>query len=127
MKRKSTALLKNMVILGINVINALGSRTLLTLSLLFLFPFLIHPAYSSTNAAWNAGDAAAQTACKNASQLKDVKAVGAITHFDDSVGYSVLLQEGIYPQKHMKSKLGQEMCLYKRNSRQAAVTEVAWE
>ena len=40
-----------------------------------------------------------------------------------TVGYSVLLIEGIYPQKHMQQRTGTELCLYDRQRHQAFVSE----
>ena len=39
------------------------------------------------------------------------------------MGYSVLLIEGIYPQKHMQQRTGTELCLYDRQRHQAFVSE----
>lgn len=36
--------------------------------------------------------------------LKNVKAVSDIMLFDDRVGYSAVVLEGNYPQKHMKNQ-----------------------
>ena len=96
-------------------------------TVLLLSPWLIQPAYSSSTAAWKAGDSEMVKACQNASGLKNVKVIRAITHFDDSVGYSVLLQQGVYPQKHMKGKTGKELCLYKRDTHKATVSETEWK
>ncbi|MFK3659155.1 hypothetical protein ACI2I2_01365 [Scandinavium sp. NPDC088450] len=102
-------------------------KKMLPFAFALLLPLVIQPAQSSTTEAWNAGDKAMVAACKNASGLKNVKVIRAITHFDDSVGYSVLLQQGVYPQKHMNGKQGKEMCLFKRATQKATVTETEWQ
>lgn len=43
--------------------------------------------------------------------------------FSDDVGYTALLLQGRYPQKHMKNGLGRELCLFERKSGTAHVTE----
>ncbi|MBI3907241.1 MAG: hypothetical protein HY309_17595, partial [Pseudomonas fluorescens] len=42
---------------------------------------------------------------------------------DDQVGYTALLLQGQYPQKHMKGAKGTELCLYNTKSKTAYVTE----
>ncbi len=42
--------------------------------------------------------------------------------FDDRVGYSAVVLEGNYPQKHMKNQKGRELCLYQRQQKRAVVT-----
>ncbi|POZ99943.1 hypothetical protein C4E44_32405, partial [Pseudomonas sp. MWU12-2312b] len=49
--------------------------------------------------------------------------VGNAAQFDDRVGYSALLLQGQYPQKHMKGAQGTELCLYNKKSKTAYVTE----
>ena len=39
------------------------------------------------------------------------------------MGYTALLLQGRYPQKHMKNRLGRELCLFERKSGTAHVTE----
>jgi hypothetical protein len=43
--------------------------------------------------------------------------------FDDRVGYTAVLLQGQYPQKHMKGQQGTELCLYNKKSKTAFVTE----
>lgn len=62
-------------------------------------------------------------ACLAASQLKDAHARSKPVEFDDQVGYSALLIEGRYPQAHMKSQKGTELCLYNKQHQQAHVSE----
>ena len=80
-------------------------------------------AEAATPQAWSALDKAMLDSCLKASQLKDSKPVGSNALFDDRVGYSALLLQGRYPQKHMNNRKGTELCLYNRKSRQASVTE----
>ena len=51
------------------------------------------------------------------------KTLGKPTLFSDDVGYTALLLQGSYPQKHMKNGLGRELCLFERKSGTAHVTE----
>ena len=58
-----------------------------------------------------------------ASGLKDSKPLGNAAQFDDRVGYTALLLQGQYPQKHMKGAQGTELCLYNKKSKTAYVAE----
>ena len=51
------------------------------------------------------------------------KTLGKPALFSDDVGYTALLLQGRYPQKHMKNLLGRELCLFERKSGTAHVTE----
>ncbi|GFM53337.1 hypothetical protein PSCICE_46040 [Pseudomonas cichorii] len=84
---------------------------------------IVDQASAATPQAWNALDKAMLDSCLKASQLKDSKPVGSNALFDDRIGYSALLLQGRYPQKHMNNRKGTELCLYNRKSRQASVTE----
>ncbi|PYB81739.1 MULTISPECIES: hypothetical protein [Pseudomonas] len=92
---------------------------LLSLSLLTVY------AQASTPHAWSDQRQHMLKACLGASQLKDAHALGKPAEFDDQVGYSALLLEGTYPQKHMQNRTGTELCLYDRQRQQAFTTE--WE
>ncbi|MQA55141.1 hypothetical protein [Pseudomonas piscis] len=81
------------------------------------------PAHASSDQAWAELEQAMQRACVQASGLKDAKPLGPGTQFDDRVGYSALLLQGQYPQKHMQGRNGIELCLYHRPSRKAVVSE----
>jgi hypothetical protein len=72
--------------------------------------------------AWEALDKAVIDSCMQASQLKEVRAVGK-AGFDDSVGYEALMLRGRYPQPHMKNQPGAELCVYNRRSKKATVSE----
>ena len=61
--------------------------------------------------------------CTKASGLANAKPVGTAAQFDDRVGYTALLLQGQYPQKHMKGQQGTELCLYNKKSKTAYVTE----
>ncbi len=84
---------------------------------------MVGQASAATPQAWNALDKAMLDSCLKASQLKDSKPVGGNALFDERIGYSALLLQGRYPQKHMNNRKGTELCLYNRKSRQASVTE----
>jgi hypothetical protein len=92
----------------------------LALSVLCLFAPLAH---ASSPDAWAAYDKAVLASCTKASGLKDAKPVGNAAQFDDRVGYTALLLQGQYPQKHMKGQQGTELCLYNKKSKTAVVTE----
>lgn len=89
------------------------------LSLLLLAPL----AHASSDQAWAEHDKQLLKACTAASQLKDVRAQGKSAEFDDRSGYSALLLQGRYPQKHMNNRKGSELCLYDRRKKTAYVTE----
>jgi hypothetical protein len=93
-----------------------------TLTLLCLTA-LISQAHASSPDAWASYDKAVLASCTKASGLKDAKPVGNAAQFDDRVGYTALLLQGQYPQKHMKGAQGTELCLYKKNNKTAYVTE----
>lgn len=80
-------------------------------------------AHASTPQAWNDQRQLMLKSCLAASQFKDAHALGKPAEFDDSVGYSALLIEGVYPQKHMNNRTGTELCLYSRQQQHAVVTE----
>lgn len=92
----------------------------LALSVLCLIAPLAH---ASSPDAWAAYDKAVLAGCTRASGLKDAKPVGTAAQFDDRVGYTALLLQGQYPQKHMKGQQGTELCLYNKKSKTAYVTE----
>ncbi|WP_212625757.1 hypothetical protein [Pseudomonas sp. PP3] len=80
-------------------------------------------AHASSPDAWAAYDKTVLASCTKASGLKDAKPVGNAAQFDDRVGYTALLLQGQYPQKHMKGAQGTELCLYNKKSKTAYVTE----
>ncbi|POA17159.1 hypothetical protein C1886_23380 [Pseudomonas sp. FW300-N1A1] len=80
-------------------------------------------ALASTPDAWAAYDKAVLASCTKASQLSHAKPVGNAAQFDDRVGYTALLLQGQYPQKHMKGQAGTELCLYNKKSKTAYVSE----
>ncbi|WP_192562343.1 hypothetical protein [Pseudomonas gozinkensis] len=93
-----------------------------TLSLLCLSA-LAPLAHASSPDAWAAHDKTVLASCTKASGLKNAKPVGNAAQFDDRVGYTALLLQGQYPQKHMKGQQGTELCLYNKKSKTAFVTE----
>ena len=80
-------------------------------------------AQASSPDAWAAYDKTVLASCTKASGLKNAKPVGNAAQFDDRVGYTALLLQGQYPQKHMKGAQGTELCLYNKKSKTAYVTE----
>ncbi|MEX5339667.1 hypothetical protein [Pseudomonas sp. I2] len=80
-------------------------------------------ALASSSQAWNEQRQQMLKSCLAASQFKDAHARGKPVEFDDQVGYSALLIEGVYPQKHMQQRTGTELCLYDRQRKQAVVSE----
>lgn len=92
-------------------------------TLLFTCALFSAAAQASSNQAWNDQRKHMLSACLAASQFKQAHALGKPAEFDDRVGYSALLIEGVYPQKHMNNRTGTELCLYDRQRRQAFVTE----
>ncbi|MES2281863.1 MAG: hypothetical protein V4542_10665 [Pseudomonadota bacterium] len=80
-------------------------------------------AFASSPAAWSEHDREVAAACAKASGLKDAQAVGQPMAYDDRVGITALLIQGRYPQPHMKNRVGRELCLFDRETREAAVTE----
>jgi hypothetical protein len=93
-----------------------------TLTVLCLTALAIQ-AHASSPDAWAAYDKTVLASCTKASGLKDAKPIGTAAQFDDRVGYSALLLQGQYPQKHMKGAQGTELCLYNKKSKTAYVTE----
>jgi hypothetical protein len=94
----------------------------ITASLLCLTA-LASQAHASSPDAWAAYDKTVLASCTKASGLKNAKPVGAPAQFDDRVGYTAVLLQGQYPQKHMKGQQGTELCLYNKQSKTAFVTE----
>jgi len=93
-----------------------------TLPLLCLTAFASF-AHASSPDAWAAYDKTVLASCTKASGLKNSQPVGNPAQFDDRVGYTALLLQGQYPQKHMKGAQGSELCLYNKKSKTAYVTE----
>ena len=80
-------------------------------------------AQASSPDAWAAHDKKVLASCLKASGLKAPEPVGTAAQFDDRVGYTALLLQGQYPQKHMKGATGTELCLYRKKTKTAFVTE----
>ncbi|MDK1396500.1 hypothetical protein [Pseudomonas protegens] len=80
-------------------------------------------ASASSDDAWAALEQAIRISCTQASGLQNPNPVGTIAQFPDQVGVSALLLQGRYPQKHMRGQSGIELCLYNRQTGQAAVSE----
>ncbi|WLH13675.1 hypothetical protein PSH58_04760 [Pseudomonas hefeiensis] len=95
-----------------------------THTLMFLgFTALAAQAHASSPEAWAIHDKAVLASCIKASGLKNAEPVGTAAQFDDRVGYTALLLQGQYPQEHMKGATGTELCLYRKKSKTAYVTE----
>ena len=95
-----------------------------TSALLFItLTSLATQALASSPDAWAADDKAVLASCIQASQLSHAQPVGNAAQFDDRVGYTALLLQGQYPQKHMKGQPGTELCLYNKKSKTAYVSE----
>ncbi|AMZ74496.1 MULTISPECIES: hypothetical protein [Pseudomonas] len=93
------------------------------LMLLGLTVAMTFQAQASSPDAWAAYDKKVLASCLKASGLKDPEPVGTAAQFDDRVGYTAVLLQGQYPQKHMKGATGTELCLYRKKTRTAFVTE----
>ncbi|MFW9267725.1 hypothetical protein J3P80_04585 [Pseudomonas sp. D2-30] len=79
--------------------------------------------HASSSDAWAAYDKKVLASCVKASGLKNAEPVGTAAQFDDRVGYTALLLQGQYPQKHMNGATGTELCLYRKKTKTAVVTE----
>ena len=78
---------------------------------------------ASSTQAWNEQRQQMLKSCLAASQFTSAHARGKPAEFDDQVGYSALLIEGVYRQKHMQQRTGTELCLYDRQRQQAYISE----
>ena len=94
-------------------------RGLVIASILLLLPV---PALASSEAAWKAGDEAAQRLCASKSGLSDASATVPV-HFSDRTGKSILLVSGRYPQRAMKGASAAMLCLYDRRTKQAELAD----
>lgn len=92
-------------------------------SILVVYALFSAAAQASTSQAWNEQRQQMLKACLAASQFKDAHARGKPAEFDDQVGMSALLIEGVYPQQHMQQRTGSELCLYDRRQQRAFVSE----
>jgi hypothetical protein len=98
----------------------------MTLRIRFLgaIPLLLCTAtQAATSEAWAVHDKTLLAKCLQASQLKNPRAAGSPALFDDSVGYTALLLKGTYPQKFMKNRAGNELCLFHRATQKAVISE----
>ena len=81
------------------------------------------PAWASTAEAWAGPAPRGGGAGRKTPGLRQVRAGGQVLPFDDEVGYSALLLQGRYPQPHMQGRQGRELCLYRRATGKASVSE----
>ena len=81
---------------------------------------------ASASSDWAANDKAASAACIKASGFRAASTTppDKRAQFGDDVGFDALLVSGIYPQKHMQGQRGTALCLWKRDTRKAYVSEV---
>ncbi|WP_411385590.1 hypothetical protein [Pseudomonas sp. MPB03] len=93
------------------------------LMLLGLTAAIAFQAQAASPDAWAAYDKKVLASCLKTSGLKDPEPVGTAAQFDDRVGYTALLLQGQYPQKHMNGATGTELCLYRKKTKTAFVTE----
>lgn len=84
---------------------------------------LASQAHASSEQAWVSFGKEVLASCTKASGLSDVRPVGNAAQFDDRVGYTAVLLQGRYPQKHMKGQQGTELCLFNKQDKTAYVTE----
>lgn len=80
-------------------------------------------AQASSAEAWKKSHETMAQACINASHLSKVRVLGDAIEYDDTTGFSALLLEGRYPQRHMQNRRGRELCLFQRSSGRASVSE----
>ena len=78
---------------------------------------------ASTPQAWSAYQQEVVKTCLAASSLRHARAAGERIDFDDEVGLSALLIAGEYPQPHMKSQRGRELCLFDKRTRTARMAD----
>ena len=81
------------------------------------------PAWASTAEAWQAHHPQVRGASPKTPGMRHVSAGGAVLPKDHEVGYSALLLQGRYPQPHMQGRQGRELCLYRRATGKASVSE----
>lgn len=80
-------------------------------------------AQASSPDAWNEYRQQMVKRCLAASQFKDAHVRGKPVEFEDQVGYSALVLEGTYPQKHLNKRTGTELCLFDKQQQRAFVSE----
>jgi hypothetical protein len=61
--------------------------------------------------------------CLKVSGLQNAEPAGEIISYSDDAGYDALLVRGNYPQPHMNNQVGQVLCLFNRQTRQAFATD----
>ncbi|MDO7910327.1 hypothetical protein ACI2KE_04145 [Pseudomonas monteilii] len=80
-------------------------------------------AQASSEQAWTEHRQQVLKTCLAASQFKDAHVRGKPVEFEDQVGYSALVLEGTYPQKHLNKRTGTELCLFDKQQQRAFVSE----
>jgi hypothetical protein len=80
-------------------------------------------ATASSPEAWEQHYKEVTARCLQVSGLRNPQPVGEIITFPDDVGYDALLVQGNYPQPHMNNRVGQFLCLFNRQTREASASE----
>jgi hypothetical protein len=80
-------------------------------------------AEASSPDAWGKHSQEVTNRCIQVSGLRNAKPVGKIVSFGDNAGYDALLVRGNYPQPGMNNQVGQFLCLFNRQTRQAYTSE----
>ena len=82
-------------------------------------------AQASSDAAWREQQKQLVQACAKATGFNQPRAEGKPVLFSDEVGYTAQIITGRHAQPHMKNRTGRMLCLYKRSSGEAVVSELA--
>ncbi len=83
----------------------------------------VRPAAAASPVAWADHRREVVNACLQVTELRNARPAGELIEFDDTVGQTALLVTGTYPQKHMKGRRGQVLCLFDKRTRYAQVAE----
>jgi hypothetical protein len=78
---------------------------------------------AATPEAWSAYEQEVVKTGVAASSLRHARAAGERIDFDDEVGFSALLIAGEYPQPHMSTRHGRELCLFNKHTRTATMAD----
>lgn len=80
-------------------------------------------AQASSPNAWEQHREEVTASCIENSGLRNAEPLGEIVSFSDTVRYDVLLLQGNYSQPMMNNQVGQFLCLFDRQTRQAYTSE----
>lgn len=78
---------------------------------------------ASSPDAWKQHYQEVTTKCLNVSGLQNAETAGEIISYGDDVGYDALLVRGNYRQPQMNNQVGQVLCLFNRQTRQAVASD----